>query len=377
MAVRRKQKRIQSLLPIGDSIIKYVKGWELSSATNRVTVKSFSGVSIEDMQDFIKPILRKKPGKIILHIGTNNLRNDDAKTVADACYYKIRNDLVPDGIEAICLEISKPNSRNFIVVSVYRPPNSTPEFFLTFEKMIKMIDDENKELHILGDLNCNLLTNNPNHPTKTLKGILETYQLSRLIIEATRITTSSSTLIDHYITSMPEKILHLQSGVIPTGISDHNLIYGIRKINSVLNTRKANKVEVRNMKRFNEQRFNEDLLTQPWEQIVLKSDSDSMWACWKELFLNVLDKHAPIQHIRKRSSSVPWATADIKKLIFDRDRKKRKAMVTKQSADWDLYKASRNRVNIALRYAKAEYYHTKIAHEKNNPKEAWKTINDL
>ena len=46
---------------------------------------------------------------------------------------------------------------------------------------------------------------------------------------------------------MPEKIV--QSGVIHTGISDHSLIYGIRKINPVLSTRKkAKKVEVRNMK---------------------------------------------------------------------------------------------------------------------------------
>ena len=35
------------------------------------------------MIDFIKPILSKKPEKIVLHIGTYNLRNDDAKTVAD------------------------------------------------------------------------------------------------------------------------------------------------------------------------------------------------------------------------------------------------------------------------------------------------------
>ena len=321
-------------------------------------------------------------GLVKIH-GYDIVRNDRSRRGGGVCIYlrstinyKIRSDLVPDGIEAICLEVSKPNSRNFIVASVYRPPNSTPEFFLTFEKMIKMIDDENKELHILGDLNCDMLTNIPNHPTKTLKGILETYQLSQLIAEATRITTSSCTLIDHYITSMPDKIV--QSGVIPTGISDHSLIFGIRKINPVLSTRKrTNKVEVRNMKRFNEERFNEDLLSQPWEQIVLKSDTDSMWACWKELFLDVLDKHAPIQHIRKRTFNVPWLTADIKKLIFERDRKKRKAMVTKHSADWDVYKTSRNRVNIALRHAKAEYYRTKIAHQKNNPKEAWKTINDL
>ena len=55
----------------------------MSSATNLVTVKSFSGATIEDMSDFMKPILCKKPEKIILHVGTNNLRKGDAKSVAD------------------------------------------------------------------------------------------------------------------------------------------------------------------------------------------------------------------------------------------------------------------------------------------------------
>ena len=108
--------------------------------------------------------------------------------------YKTRNDLVPEGVEAVCLEICKPNSKSFIVVSVYRPPDSTSEFFVEFEKMIKLIDDENKEMHILGDLNCNLLNNDSDQPTKILKSILETYQLSQLITEATRITNTSCTL---------------------------------------------------------------------------------------------------------------------------------------------------------------------------------------
>ena len=56
---------------------------------------------------------------------------------------------------------------------------------------------------------------------------------------------------------------------------------------------------------------------------------------------------------------------------------KRKAMVTKQSVDWDAYKTSRNRVNIALRRGKSEHYRNKTAQQNKNPKEAWKTINDL
>ena len=179
--------------------------------------------------------------------------------------------------------------------------------------MIKSIDDENKELHILGDLNCNLLNTVSDQPTKTLKAILEIYQLSQLITEATRITNISCTLIDHYITSMPEKIN--STGVIHTGISDHSLIYGIRKINPIVSTRNMTRnVEVRNMKRFNHNSFREDLLAQPWEQIVLESYTDSMWALWKKLFLEVLDKHAPVQRIRKRKSGVPWLTGEIKKL---------------------------------------------------------------
>ena len=123
--------------------------------------------------------------------------------------YKTRNDLVPDGLEAVCLEICKPNSRNFIVASVYRPPDASSAFFDAFEKMIGLTDEENKEVHILGHLNCDMLKSVSDQPTKTLKAIYEAYQLSQLsqlITDGTRITDRSCTLIDQYVTSMPEKI---------------------------------------------------------------------------------------------------------------------------------------------------------------------------
>ena len=45
--------------------------------------------------------------------------------------------------------------------------------------------------------------------------------------------------------------------------------------------------------------------------------------------------------------------------------------------NWDHYKMSRNKVNVALRRAKCAYYRSKIASLNNNPKRAWKTINNL
>ena len=78
-----------------------------------------------------------------------------------------------------------------------------------------------------------------------------------------------------------------------------------------------------------------------------------------------------------RSSGFPCINGEIKKLISDRDKLKRKAMLTKLDIDWDHYKMCRNKVDVALRRAKSAYYRSKIASQNNNPKRAWKTINNL
>ena len=94
-----------------------------------------------------------------------------------------------------------------------------------FEKLIKVIHDENKEMYILGDLNCDMLKTDKdsNFPTKKIKTLYELYQLSQLIDEATRVTMTTSSLIDHIVTNTPEKIS--DSGVIHTGLSDHIVLY--------------------------------------------------------------------------------------------------------------------------------------------------------
>ena len=46
--------------------------------------KAFSGATVEDMEDFIKPITRKSPNKVILHVGTNDLKNSTPKVIADS-----------------------------------------------------------------------------------------------------------------------------------------------------------------------------------------------------------------------------------------------------------------------------------------------------
>ena len=58
---------------VGDSIIRNLKG-NLMSKNKTVKVRSFPGSTIDDMTDFIKPILRRAPESVITHIGTNDLK---------------------------------------------------------------------------------------------------------------------------------------------------------------------------------------------------------------------------------------------------------------------------------------------------------------
>ena len=49
----------------------------------RVVVKSFAGATSSEMTHYIQPTLERKPQRIVLHIGTNDLRNSSPEKVAD------------------------------------------------------------------------------------------------------------------------------------------------------------------------------------------------------------------------------------------------------------------------------------------------------
>ena len=215
--------------------------------------------------------------------------------------YTLRPDLVPTDLEAVCVEINLANSQSFIISSIYRPPCSANEVFKKIEELIKLIDDESKELYIFGDLNCNMLQLNLS-TTKRLQEIMELYQLTQLIDSPTRITNSNQSLLDVSITSTPEKII--SSGVVHLRISDHSLIYAIRKLSTRVNTQAQghNFLEFRNFKNFDAARFLDDLHDVPWEDIRYKRNVDDMWKLWKTYFWGLLDMQGPkrVKRLRKK-----------------------------------------------------------------------------
>ena len=104
-------------------------------------------------------------------------------------------------------------------------------------------------------------------------------------------------------------------------------------------------MEIRNTKNFDDKKFRAELLKQRWEYVYFFADDpNTMREMWKAMFLEVLDKHAPLQHKKIKFKKVPWITSNIKKLIIQRDKLKRKAILTNLENDWSNCKTSRNEV---------------------------------
>ena len=98
----------------GDSIIKNIQGWRLSTPQNHVVVKSFAGATSTDMEDYLRPIIRKEPHKIILHVGTNDISHQPASRVAQ-------------GIANLGTRIVQDSPATSIVISSILPRTDKPE----------------------------------------------------------------------------------------------------------------------------------------------------------------------------------------------------------------------------------------------------------
>ena len=111
----------------------------------------------------------------------------------------------------------------------YRPPISKMQFFDEFETFLNDAENENEELVITGDFNCDLLKSDANSNIRQLRDLIDLYQLQQHVDQPTRITDLTQTLLDIIITKIDDPKT-IESGVIELGISDPSLVYICRKI---------------------------------------------------------------------------------------------------------------------------------------------------
>ena len=270
-------------------------------------------------------------------------------------------------IEAVFLKFSAKHP--FIVGSLYRPPSATSMYYDALLDCIEELKQGCNDIILLGDLNydCSMSLHD------SVGYIESAFDLKQIVESNTRVTQSSSTLIDIILTSMPQN--HIHTDVLHTTFSDHYMVYTI--IGTTMKPVQQHKnVTYNDYKNFNATTYLNDVQRnvnfRPTDVNV-----DDTWNSFKSIFLNICEKHAPRRKRRLKNRFCPWVTPDIIEMMYTRDYLHKTAIKSGDTRHWMNYKRVRNKITSSVKSAKRNYFSNQFVEPSQGPKHIWKIIDRL
>ena len=164
-------------------------------------------------------------------------RLDRTKTVGGSVYVYTRSSLKvkrqmsvtsETGFQQLWVQIQLKKLRSIVLCVAYRPDYCPVSSFVDdFMDKYSQALTLGKNIIVAADLNCDMLK--PRSPEAVaLQDLCDSVNLTQLIKEPTRVTETSSTLIDVIMTSSIDLVE--RTDVLKSHISDHYLVYAFLKL---------------------------------------------------------------------------------------------------------------------------------------------------
>ena len=275
-----------------------------------------------------------------------------------------------EDIETQCLILRPPSQKKFILLNVYRPPSGNFQSFLDSlsEMMDQIMLQNNSEIFVLGDFNIDI--SDPNSPNAI--SLIENFQhfgLSQKITKCTRHSrNNNSTLIDHMYTNS-EYIR--ESGNVTLNISDHDLVYLVRKKNRPERVKLS--FRGRSYRDYDRETFQGYLTALNWDHFYGCNDVDQAWSILLGNIQAEIELMCPLKNIKIKKQKEPWITNEILEFINDKNDLLRTAKRTGLADDWDSARIARNLVSTMVRDAKRDFLLNEIERD-HEPNKFWKRL---
>ena len=297
-----------------------------------------------------------------------------------ACY--IRNDIsfnirenFSNEIENIFLDILLPKTKPILIGIVYRPPDQY-DFLEHFSEAINnTYNFVNQEVYILGDFNINLIKNK--HISNLMKPYVEVcslHGLKQLIDSPTRITETSSTLLDHILTNSHEKVS--QFGVLDLSLSDHQIIYCTRKIVKQ-KFNKHNYIRIRSLRNYSKNLLLEKLETLQFPDYSNYNNIDTAYTDFIDKTIAVINEIAPFKQVCIKNNTSEWIDEEVLAGIRSRDKLYVKFKKSRLHNDNLKYKRARNHLQNVIKRKKKNFITNKLTENIGKPKDLWKTLKKI
>ncbi|XP_039278776.1 uncharacterized protein LOC120350256 [Nilaparvata lugens] len=261
---------------------------------------------------------------------------------------------------------------NFVMACLYRTPQHCflDPFLEKLEILLEILCKKYKKVILAGDININVLEKNNTY--NKLMNVLKMHNMIYMIDFPTRITTTSETAIDNFITNIVDDSLNASS--IITHISDHDAqLLEIRGVSGVLDkpTRKF-------YRRFDESHlevFYRELANLNWMEIY-QSPVDEKYDAFISVFSHYFNIHFPkiLRYKKDNNSKIRMSTEviDKKNELLELENLHRR---TKREDLKIQIKNNRKALKLMIQKNKQKYFDKKIMDSKNKNKIAWKIIN--
>ena len=134
-------------------------------------------------------------------------------------YVYRRRDLEPENVESLWLEIKDSKSKPLFVGIAYRNPSITFAWYDEFVNMMDIINRNNESnILLLCDFNLDLFKAQPSWAST-----ISFLGLNQLVTQPTRVTKSTSTLLDHIYTNNSDLVGDIDVPLV--SVSDHHPIF--------------------------------------------------------------------------------------------------------------------------------------------------------
>ena len=272
-------------------------------------------------------------------------------------------------VEILCLEVSI-RKEQWLFISVYKQPKVRNNILkCVLENVLNDIDLSKYCVTMIGDININM----KNYDVD-MGEILDVYGLSNIVKTPTCFKNRTSPSIIYVIfVNMPRRFNHVIT--FDCGLSDcHNMVCVSTKLHVPPQQKK--RVHYRSYKKFNEEKFCNDLASAPFYVSEIFDDMDDSYWFFSSLLSDIITEHAPVKTKILKRTQVPYMNSNLRKTINVKNMLWRKYKKNVSTENWNRYRAHRNYVT-KLRKQSMSTYLTNKCNVSNTGKEFWGAVKPL
>ena len=283
-----------------------------------------------------------------------------------------------DSLECNFIELNScpPLNKPIVIGAMYRPPNTNISTFVSdhLTPILSTQIIQSSICYIMGDFNINLLNHALHVQTTDFIDTMFASSFFPLINRPTRITHTSSTLIDNIFTNCTYT-QHALSGILTSDISDHLPIFHIAKHTvkktqnhthprPIINTR-----TLHNMHRA--------LLAQNWHDVTQNNDVQAAYTNFSNIITHAYSEHIPHKNTTSKKKLKPWITNALLTSIKRKNKLYAIYLKHKTTPSLDQYKRYKNKLLNLIRISKKSYYNEKLQQNQYQLKQSWKILKEI